>query len=310
MRPVLSYTGCRLDRFAPRRGDHGWLADLRQADAVRAVPVWRDRSLVLNGDPPTAAALVGETAWPLLEAADAVALLGVGEAGEGWFAVDISSWDEAAAAALLAESAYLDLRRVSGHLSREEGSLLAYARGLMRWHARSRFCSVCGGRTESRQGGHMRRCTNEACRSEYFPRTDPAIIVLVTRPGPDGGACLLGRQHRWPAGMMSTLAGFVEPGESVEEAVAREVEEEVGMVVTDVAYVASQPWPFPSSVMLGFRACVEAGVPILLDRQELEDARWFTRAELASIRDFGFKLPHRDSIARWLVETWMHEATA
>src|SRR5262249_49094954 len=152
--------------------------------------------------------------------------------------------------ALADEVEFTDLRRVGPLLERFEGSLLAYARGITYWHQRHRFCGVCGAPTRSRDAGHVRVCLNETCKTQHFPRTDPAVIMLVH----DGDRCLLGRQSVWPTGMHSTLAGFVEPGESLEEAVAREVREETAIEVTDVAYHSSQPWPFPSSVMLGFHA--------------------------------------------------------
>ena len=155
-----------------------------------------------------------------------------------------------------------------------EAALLAYARGLMYWHRRHRFCGVCGAATDSRGGGHVRRCRNADEPHEHFPRTDPAVIMLVTHDDLEGRgpAALLGRQSRWPDGMYSTLAGFVEPGESLEEAVAREVREETGVAVADVRYQASQPWPFPSSLMLGFRArAVTTGIDV--DQRELQDAR-------------------------------------
>ena len=147
----------------------------------------------------------------------------------------------------------------------------------------------------------MRACTAPTCQTHHFPRTDPAVIMLVSC----GERCLLGRQRVWPAGMYSTLAGFVEPGESLEDAVAREVREEAGVAVAEVRYHSSQPWPFPGSIMLGFHA--EALSPALVvNRDELEDARWFSRSELlASPEDESFRLPRRDSIARRLVESWL-----
>ena len=146
----------------------------------------------------------------------------------------------------------------------------------------------------------MRRCSREGCATEHFPRTDPAIIVLVAT----GRLCLLGRQARWPAGMFSTLAGFVEPGESLEEAVAREVFEESGVRVGRVHYHSSQPWPFPASIMLGFyaEATTEA---ITIDPGELVDAKWFTRDQLRNPRDHGFLLPRGDSIASRLIADWI-----
>jgi NAD+ diphosphatase len=184
---------------------------------------------------------------------------------------------------------------------RGEGSLLAYARGLIYWHGRHRFCGVCGSPTLAFEGGHVRRCTNPACGSSHFPRTDPAVIMLVT----DGDRALVGRQAVWPKGMHSTLAGFVEPGESLEAAVAREVFEEAGIEVDQVRYHSSQPWPFPCSIMLGFYARART-TEIKLDQLELEDARWVERDWLLAHQDDeDFRLPRLDSIARRLIEDWL-----
>ena len=152
----------------------------------------------------------------------------------------------------------------------------------------------------------MRRCTNAACGQPHFPRTDPAVIMLVTRPGPGGGSCLLGHKASFMPGMYSTLAGFVEPGESLEEAVAREVMEEAGVAVTDVRYRASQPWPFPASIMLGYRATATTEA-ITVDPAELDDAYWFTRDDIARLGDTGKRLPRADSIAFWLIREWLEE---
>ncbi|MEJ2028191.1 MAG: NAD(+) diphosphatase [Limibacillus sp.] len=200
---------------------------------------------------------------------------------------------------------FADLRQVGPVLERWEGSVLAYARGLAWWHARHRFCGVCGHPTRMEMAGHQRRCENPECGASHFPRTDPAVIMLVH----DGGdRCVLGRQAAWPEGRHSTLAGFVEPGESLEEAVAREVLEEVGIRVRDVTYHSSQPWPFPSSIMLGFHARADYG-PLTVDPNELESAQWFERkAILESPGDALFQLPREDSIARQLILSWLEEA--
>jgi NAD+ diphosphatase len=194
----------------------------------------------------------------------------------------------------------LGLREVGALLGDRDAGLLVHAVGLTNWHAAHPCCARCGTPTEVVQGGAVRRCPADG--SEHFPRTDPAVIVLVT----DGAdRCVLGRQAIWPAGVYSTLAGFVEPGESAEQAVVREVFEESGVLVRDVTYQASQPWPFPSSLMLGFRALADADAAPAARDGELEDARWFTRDEL---RDRYAGLPPQISIAHSLIGAWLAEA--
>lgn len=191
------------------------------------------------------------------------------------------------------------LRDVGALLSDRDAGLLVHAVGLANWHAAHPYCPRCGAPTVSRRGGATRVCSQDG--SEQFPRTDPAMIVLVT----DGAdRCVLGRQAIWPAGRYSTLAGFVEPGESAEQAVVREVREETGIVVRDVVYKASQPWPFPASLMLGFHAiCEPDAVPVAVDG-ELEDARWFSKDEL---RDGTAMLPTPVSIAHKLITDWLSQ---
>ena len=163
-----------------------------------------------------------------------------------------------------------------------------------------RFCGNCGSQTAIREGGYMRVCTNDDCGQRHFPRMDPAIIVLVTC----GERCLLGRKPVWPEGMYSTIAGFVEPGESIEDAVVREVREETGVEVAEMCYRSSQPWPFPTSLMLGFRARAKSEA-IRVEQDELEDARWFTRAEMQEALDQDrLRLPPAISISRRLIEDW------
>jgi NAD+ diphosphatase len=190
-----------------------------------------------------------------------------------------------------------ELRPLSALLPADEAGLLAYARALAVWRARSRHCGVCGAPTAPIRAGHCLVCNNHACAEEFFPRIDPAIIVLVS----DGERALLGRQASWPPRRYSTIAGFVEPGESLEDAVAREVEEETGVRITSARYDSSQPWPFPSSLMLGFRAHAPAGSPVRLSG-ELEDARWFTRAQLTSGEALA---PPSHSISWRLISGWL-----
>jgi NAD+ diphosphatase len=181
-------------------------------------------------------------------------------------------------------------------LPAEEAGLLAYARAMVHWREQHRYCGRCGTRTIAAQGGHVMQCPNPACALQLFPRLDPAVIVLVT----DGDRALLGRQPAWPPGRYSTIAGFVEPGESLEDAVAREVGEETGVRVGEIEYHSSQPWPFPSSLMLGFTARARR-TDIDLSDDELEDARWFTRAQLAAGE---IALPTTHSISFRLIEDW------
>lgn len=300
----LHYTDVPLDRAEPLRRDLGWQRDRLKDPATRIFPVWRSRSLIA-GETPHAVALSPEA--HVLAAAGEVVFLGLDGRDRACFAADVSSLGEDALGDLVDGGRFIELRRVGAVLDRGEGAILAYARGLLHWHRRHRFCGGCGSATESRDGGHVRACTDPACGAHHFPRTDPAVIMLITRATGSGGQCLLARQSRWPKGMMSTLAGFVEPGESLEEAVMREIEEETGIRIAYPSYRGSQPWPFPASLMLGFRGEAEPGAVLRVNAAELEDARWFSREEILERRRIGLILPGRDSIARRLIEEWVEE---
>ena len=299
MSRVNVYAGGMLDRAAPLRGDEAWV-EARLADpAGRYVAVWRGRNLVEGDDPPRAVMLPHESIAPAITQDTPVVLLGMN--GEvPYFAVGLSGGgDDPARGALAGHGAFHDLREFGGLIPAPEASLLAHARGLMYWHRRHRFCGVCGSPAVIREAGHVRQCGDSACGAQHFPRTDPAVIMLVS----DGDNCLLGRQADWPAGLYSTLAGFVEPGESLEEAVAREIREESGVTVRDVRYHSSQPWPFPASLMLGFYATA-VNAEVSINHDELDDARWFHRDDLLDPGD-GMRLPRRDSISRRLVDDWL-----
>ena len=298
------YSGVGLDRADLLRRDAAWVA-ARQADPdSRLVLVWRNRNLIARD-------VTAGAVW--VRVAEAGAWLGgraepvlLGRDGEtAVFALDLSELAEEEAQSLAdRHGVFEDLRAVGPLMSRRDGAILAYARGLVYWHQLHRFCGVCGSPTQSIQAGHVRRCGNGACGAEHFPRTDPAVIMLVH----DGERCVLGRQKAWPAGMHSTLAGFVEPGETLEEAVAREVYEEVGLEVMQVTYQSSQPWPFPSSIMLGFRATCRHG-PLRLNAEEIDAAAWYSRQQVReSPEDESFRLPRRDSIARRLIVDWLAES--
>jgi NAD+ diphosphatase len=194
-----------------------------------------------------------------------------------------------------------ELRAVAALMPADQAGLLGYARAMIHWRRMHRYCGRCGASTEPGRSGHVLVCTNLSCRHEHFPRVDPAIIVLVT----DGTRVLLGRQAAWPPGRYSTIAGFVEPGESLEDAVVREVAEETGVHVGEVRYHSSQPWPFPSSLMLGFTALASTQ-EVRLEDQELEDARWFSRQD---ILDGTPKLPPSLLISYRLIEHWFDEGS-
>lgn len=295
MRSPNFLAGLGLDRHSALRSDSEEVERAWRQAETRVVPVWRSHHLVIPDETPEIVLLGTER----LEALRSGRVL-LGSAGEAtYFAVDVSHLDEPAEELGLDTShRFVSLRETAPLLPRHEGALLAYANGMMSWHRRHRFCGTCGSDTLSNDSGHVRRCSSESCGELHFPRTDPAVIMLVT----DGERCLLGRQASWTEHVYSTLAGFVEPGESLEEAVVREVREETGIEVSEVQYHSSQPWPFPSSLMLGFTARAETD-DITFGDEELEDARWFTREALLSGSEVA--LPSPISIARRLVEDWL-----
>jgi NAD+ diphosphatase len=285
------FAGAFVDRIGERRKDSAWLADALLSERCCFVPVWGDRCLV-GGDPLEAILLTREHVRSMVDDQELI-FLGLFRDRPA-FALPIAGTADTPFPEL---GEFHDLRFLGSVLPPDEANLVAHARALVLWHASQIFCGVCGSSARACAAGNSRICMNEHCRREIFPRVDPAIIVLVS----DGERCLLGRQGSWPEGRYSTIAGFVEPGESLEDAVRRETYEETNIHVGDVHYHSSQPWPFPSSLMLGFVASAESG-EIILNDGELEDAQWFTRKELRS----GFpKLPFRISIARRLLDDWL-----
>ena len=295
------YTTGALDRIAHRRRDPDWLARRLQLGDSFIVPVWRGKSLVRMEEPPRAALVAAGKGRELIEASSAVVLLGISD-GRAYFAVDVSELEDPLThPALCGGGELVSLRHVGPMLDAWDGGLLAYARGMIHWHRRHAYCGACGHQTHVLEAGHLRRCGSGECGTEHFPRTDPAIIVLVA----GGDSCLLGRQAKWPSLWYSVLAGFVEPGESLEAAVRREVHEETGIELDGVRYHSSQPWPFPASLMIGFNAAA-TGTAITINRDELEDARWFSREQLRDGVAAGeIRLPPRISISRQLIEAWL-----
>jgi NAD+ diphosphatase len=286
------FAGPYLDRAAHLRQEAEWFGQALADERSRVVPVWNSRSLVTLGDAPRAAFLELDRIPQESRGISELILLGRFN-DVSVFAYEIESVDPPQ---LSIDSRFEDLRLIASVLPPAEAGLLGYARAMISWRRRHRFCGTCGTKTLPAKGGHVLVCTNPACRHEQFPRLDPAIIVLVS----DGDRALLGRQASWPIGRYSTVAGFVEPGESLEDAVAREVLEETGVEVDKIEYYSSQPWPFPASLMLGFTAHAVTREVHLRD-QELEDARWFTRDEVAA----GVPLlPPSQSISFSLIEQW------
>jgi NAD+ diphosphatase len=283
-----------VDRAAERRFDEPWLAAAWSHPSTRVLPIAGGEAFVVDTGEGTELVLL-----PSFEAPDEGDryFLGTDEAGVSYFSLAGGTLP----GRLDGDARPAGLREVGGLLSDRDAGLLVHAVALQNWHRLHRFCSRCGHSTRKAGAGHVRRCTS--CAAEHYPRTDPAVIMLVTD---ESGRCLLGRQAHWPEGRWSTLAGFVEPGESLEQAVAREVAEEAGVRVAEAEYVASQPWPFPSSLMLGFLARARpGGTEITVDGEELSEARWFSRAEFRAGMESGEVLPPSGiSIARYLVELW------
>jgi NAD+ diphosphatase len=290
------FAGPYIDRQSEARDDPDWRAHAAADPATRYIAGRGTTHLIYMEPEPHIAFLGGED--PLVRGARAEQLLLL-----GWFAdarcvlVDLT---DAAVGELPADARFVELRGVATLLPRAEAGLLAYARGLAIWRSRNRFCGACGAQARPERAGHAMRCSAAECGQESFPRIDPAIIVLVS----DGRRALLGRQASWPPGRYSTIAGFVEPGESLEDAVIREVFEETGVAVDDIRYQSSQPWPFPASLMVGFQARCAADARIKVGG-ELEDVRWFDRAELAA---GAAGLPPSHSISHRLIATWVAAA--
>jgi NAD+ diphosphatase len=286
------FAGPYVDRRSELRKDAAAVAAALADPTTRLVPVWRTRNLLRRVPAPSAVLLEITHEISTTLSRGELIMLGTFR-GTHTFAIEFEG-DEPPA--LAHESEFVDLRMAGGWLPQDEAGLLAYARAMVFWRARHRYCGACGSPTVATQAGHVMQCSNAQCGNEVFPRIDPAIIVLVS----DGERALLGRQASWPAGRYSTIAGFVEPGESLEDCVAREVREETGVEVASVSYHSSQPWPFPSSLMLGFQATAPNSAIVRAD-QELEDARWFTREDIATGR---IGLPPSQSISYRLIEDW------
>lgn len=307
---TVTFGSSGLDRAAHLRADPAAQSELLAKG--RILPIWRGKPLIASS---------GNLGWlslghPALHHAGVVAFLGLDE-GVACFAADISDWvppegteaplmgffDPSAQAhpALPDGDRFVELRGIMTQLSRREAELAAMSRALLQWHGTHRFCSTCGGPSDVKNAGWQRGCP--ACGAQHFPRTDPVVIMLVTR----GNFALMGRSAVWPEGMYSCLAGFVEPGETIEAAVRREVFEESGIKIGAVRYLASQPWPFPASLMFGCHAEAQSE-EIKIDPSELEDARWVSREEMVSVMAGSHPVirpARKGAIAHFLIQNWL-----
>jgi NAD+ diphosphatase len=281
----LGFTFNPLDRAANHRADKAWLDAMRRGGKARLIRLNGDRVRLADGHV--------EFGSPKI---DSAIFLGLDSAKNAWFAEESG----------IADGTDLRSIAVGALVPPEELGLLAQARSLLVWHSRRSFCSNCGARTEVQDGGYRRHCP--ACQMDHFPRTDPVVIMVAIHDG----ACLLGRQKSWAPGMYSALAGFMEPGETIEDAARREIFEEAGISIGAVHYIASQPWPFPSSLMIGLLGEAETS-DIKLDHQELEDARWFQPAEVRAMlagTHSSLRCPPPMAIANHLLESALKRCAA
>lgn len=313
-----------LSRMSDKRKSTTWLKQQLTNETSSFIPCWKQEYFFNNQKLVTLSRSAGEniTAESWMEACF---LLGVDNNDSAIFVVDLASlFDEEQKAysfvSLFARSLKNEpvngelnqppFRHIVTVLDKEQSSILGYGKSLVSWHISAQYCGCCGTKTKSIEAGHSRVCQNTQCEKLWFPRTDPVVIMLVelqVRGGPS--KCLLGGHHRTPDNLVTTLAGFVDPGESLEQAVKREVYEEAGIIVDDVEYVASQPWPFPNSLMIGFFAKAKSGC-ISIDPNELRHANWFTVEQVRQFSDWGdendnIQIPKKESIARYLIDLWV-----
>jgi len=298
-----TFAGNPLDRASDRRLDPAWLAQKLAAADSLALAIWNGKPLIEAGpDGPRLAYLPAAMAEDLAGGHERLLFLGLWK-DEAVFAVDLEGAVDPALGPLQGLGAFEDLRAVSLKLTKAEAAIAATAKQMFEWRRRHRHCAACGEPSEVADGGWKRKCP--ACDIEHFPRTDPVVIMLAVHEG----RCMLGRQAAWPAGMFSCLAGFLEPGETIEEACARELMEEAALEATSVRYHSTQPWPWPSSLMIGLIAEVahDQAAP---DQTELSEVRWFTKQEardLVAGKLPGASAPGGMAIGQALVKAWSEE---
>ena len=325
---TLAYGKMPLDRCTNQRNNKRWLsAEFNHPDTLFCVI--NDGMSLFEQTDELNPIYLSKTQLPTLHL-DSCIYLGKGSLAKGdlskdsgknklaavsIFTIDFNKLHFSTQEELMEVGQWQGLRKVTANLSAIDASILALAKGLVHWHISHQFCGHCGNANRAVEAGHARRCTD--CRNMSFPRTDPAVIMLVEKMFSDGiPRCLLGRQASWAEGMYSTLAGFVDPGETLEQAVIREVIEESAIEIENPQYVASQPWPFPASIILGFTA-VASSEKIDTNQDSLEDAQWFSRQQLSqfslnnSVTDDGdctqYKMSSGDSISSYLITAWLNK---
>ncbi len=299
--PINPFAAIDLDRAGERRDDTEWLRRRETGSKARFLLLDPDARALVAADR-NALLHFSAADCARLQLADSPSFLGSNPDGD-YFMHRLDASDATRIAAGSAGE-FLDLRSAGASLPAFDAGLFAYARGLALWQQRTRFCTACAAPLRFESAGHRARCTNPQCAIDHFPRTDPAIIVIVSH----GERCLLGRGPKWPARRYSTLAGFVEPGETLEDAVRREVLEESGVRVGDCTYHSSQPWPFPASIMLGFTA--EAEDPHICLGPELAEANWFSVDDIVGgVKSGQLALSSPLSVSYRLIEHWMRQVS-
>ena len=294
-----------LDRASLKRSNEKWINDQFNNGSARIIPVNHSKILCTSIPNPRTIYLTKNDFNDVSNARELSIFLGISDK-KTYFSIDIESMKSASILNNKNSGEFHEFKQVMPLLNFRDSALLAIARFMINWQSRHRYCGKCGTPTKSAEAGNLRICENTNCGQSYFPSMDPAIIVLVSF----GEYCLLGRQKIWPKGMYSTVAGFVEPGESIEDAVIREVNEETGVIVEKLEYQHSQPWLFPSSLMLGFTATAK-GNEIKINKSELEDARWFSRKEIKDNLKKGLlRMPGKVAIAYHLIKEWFDKGDA
>lgn len=302
----IPFNDHNLDRAAEHRGDPGWMAEKRADESGLYLPIWRGRPLVATKGK------LSEIVWldrqrtdDVRDASNEPVFLGLHQDGRARFAFDASHLEGPEPTGPLAVGGrFEELRGVATRIAAADAGVVGHAKSLLDWHARHRFCAACGAITEPAHGGAKRQCP--ACATEHFPRVDPVAITLAVH----GDSCLLARGPQWPEGLFSALAGFVEPGETIEAAAAREIHEEAGVYVKNVRILANQPWPWPSSLMIGCIADAET-TKIRIDGVEIAEARWFDRATAKAMIENGAPggewAPPKVAIAHHLIRRWLQD---